>query len=98
MDDSQYVLAKYTHPNIGQHVVMGVATQTKYGYRGGGEIFLVHKQDIAAQPHLFEVIPSEPLPIPQPSPVAPPPPVQIEAAEVVPVAAKKPKAKAKAKA
>jgi glycosyltransferase involved in cell wall biosynthesis len=96
MDDSQYVLAKYTHPNIGQHTVMGAATQTKYGYRGGGEIFLVHKQDIAAQPHLFEVIPTEPTIVPQPTPVLPPPPQPMQVAE--PVAAKKPKVKAKAKA
>jgi hypothetical protein len=91
MDDSQYVLVKYTHPNIGQHTVMGMATQTKYGYRGGGEIFLVHAQDIAAQPHLFAVIEVKPTPIPQAAPAVPPPPVAV-------VDPPKPKVRAKAKA
>ena len=96
MDDSLYVLVKYTHPNRGQHIVMGMATQTKYGYRGGGEIFLVHKQDIAAQPHLYEVIPNEPTPIPQVAPVLPPPPEAVTVT-ITPVKAKaKPKVKATA--
>jgi glycosyltransferase involved in cell wall biosynthesis len=95
MDDSQYILAKYTHPNVGQHVVIGAATQTKYGYRGGGEIFLVNRQDVAAQPHLFSVIPNEPLPIPLPAAIAPPPPLKVveTTAEVA-----KPVVKAKRKA
>jgi len=76
MQDQDYLLTRYTHPNRGQHIVLGLATGTRYGFRGGGEVFLVHRKDIEVQPHLFEVVPQEvravaPV-VPQPEP--PPPP------------------------
>lgn len=101
MDDSEFVLAKYTHPNIGEHPVIGTETRTKYGFRGGGEIFLVHKKDAAAQPHLFSVIDSKPTPVPEQARVEPPPPEPVQTPVVEPVAEEpkpKPKARAKAKA
>jgi glycosyltransferase involved in cell wall biosynthesis len=70
MADEQYVMAKYVHPNQGVHGVIGVATRTNYGYRGGGETFLVHRDDVAAQPHLFQ--PLEIVPVAT-APAAPPP-------------------------
>lgn len=54
--DADYVLVKYTHPNRGQHKVLGVSTGISYGYRAGGEVFLVHINDVKAQNHLFEII------------------------------------------
>lgn len=54
--DSDFVLAVYTHPNTGQHQVVGGATGTRYGYRSGGERFLVHVSDLAVQPNLFQRI------------------------------------------
>jgi hypothetical protein len=99
MNDAEYVLAKYIHPNIGQHPVIGVETKIRYGFRGGGEIFLVHKKDLTAQPHLFSVIDTAPTPI-EPTPVEVPPaptvlpdPVPVPAA--APPAAKGRKSKAK---
>jgi glycosyltransferase involved in cell wall biosynthesis len=53
MQDENMVLCVYMSPNQGQHRVVGHATKKNYGYRGGGETFLVHKADIAAAPHLF---------------------------------------------
>jgi glycosyltransferase involved in cell wall biosynthesis len=99
MSDAEYVLAKYIHPNIGQHPVIGAETHIRYGFRGGGEIFLVHKKDLTAQPHLFSVIDTAPTPI-EPSPVlAPPAPTVLADPVAAPPAASAPKArKGKAKA
>ena len=73
-NDEDFVLCLYDHPNRGQHMVMGASTGQSYGYRGGGEKFLVHTNDIAAQPNVFKPIAVEataPIRIPAP----PPPPV-----------------------
>lgn len=51
--DENLVLCIYQHPNKGDHKVIGPATRTVYGYRGGGTRFYVHKSDIAAAPDLF---------------------------------------------
>lgn len=91
MTDAEFVLAKYTHPNRGEHAVIGTSTRTKYGFRGGGEIFLVHKDDVEAQPHLFEVIDQKPTPVPEVPRVEPPAPEAV----VHVVAAPKRKVKAK---
>lgn len=59
-------------------MVIGAATNNSYGYRGGGEKFLVHRDDVAAQPNIFRPIAVEatapskaPLPPPPPKPVSP---------------------------
>lgn len=57
MSDSSFVMIKYLHPNSGQHRVIGPTTQTDYGYRGGGETFLVHISDVNANPNLFLRLP-----------------------------------------
>ena len=57
--DDDFVMVLYVHPNRGNHHVIGAKTKTKYGYRGGGSKFLVHREDIEAQPHLFEPIGTE---------------------------------------
>jgi len=56
MLDKNFVLCVYTHPNIGQHKVVGAVTKTVYGYRGGGSRFYVDRRDVAAQPNLYHII------------------------------------------
>ena len=56
MSDEDFVMAKYLSPNKGQHPVTGGVTKRKYGYRAGGDEFLVEKDDINGQPHLFQAI------------------------------------------
>lgn len=79
MNDEAFVKVRYTHPNIGDHRVVGASTRIDYGYRSGGDIFLVHKDDIKLAPHLFlpiEVEPgkveppkAEPVITPEPEPI-----------------------------
>lgn len=79
MDDENFVMARYLSANRGQHPVIGASTKRNYQYRAGGEKFLVHKDDIAAQPHLFMPVEAvekmkveapkverEPVPVPEP--------------------------------
>lgn len=47
MDDNNYVLVTYNHPNRGSHKVIGPVTGKFYGYRGGGSRFYVDKRDVA---------------------------------------------------
>jgi len=76
-DDKDYVLVKYLHLNRGKHSVIGASTKKKYGSRAGGDVFLVHRADIAAQPHLFaEVQPVGPN-IGRGTPEPPPPPTPV---------------------
>lgn len=63
IDDSM-VLVLYDSPNRGQHKVVGAATGMRYGHHGGGDRFLVHKRDIAAQPNLYRVVDAE-IPMPK---------------------------------
>lgn len=53
MSDDNFVLCLYNHPNTGDHPVVGSSTGMNYGYRAGGNTFLVHKADIASMPDLF---------------------------------------------
>lgn len=53
MQDSNMIRIQYMHQNKGSHPVIGAVTRTHYGYRRGGDIFLMHRSDIEAQPHLF---------------------------------------------
>jgi len=85
--DGDMIRAKYLHPDRGQHRVLGGAEKIDYGYRAGGDIFLVHKNDIASQPHLFQaiepVMPSKPKPTPSVPPVISetPPPMAVAPTE-----------------
>ncbi len=72
MKDDEMVMIFYDHPNRGSHPVVGPVTKTKYGYRGGGERFLIARVDQVAMPHYFKII--EERPPAQERPVAPPPP------------------------
>ena len=56
IDDDNVVMIRYKHPNRGQHNVRGSATGRDYGYRGGGEVFLVEHADAVAAPHLFDIV------------------------------------------
>jgi glycosyltransferase involved in cell wall biosynthesis len=82
MSDNDFVLTEYMHMNRGQHSVVGASTGIKYGYRGGGDIFLVHKNDIAVQPHLFRAVRSAPEQTSIPRPPEPSPIVEPEIVEV----------------
>ena len=53
MIDENFVLINYNHPNRGQHRVIGPSTGTDYAYHAGGDMFLVHKNDMAAMPAVF---------------------------------------------
>lgn len=78
MQDKDYVMVTYLSTNQGQHPVYGARTREFYGYRSGGEKFLVHRDDVSAQPHLFRVIREErvasgmkePQPVSEPQPLA----------------------------
>lgn len=59
MSDDLIVLALYTSLNIGGHRVIGAATGTDYGYRAGGEKFLVDRRDVEVQPNLFTILTTE---------------------------------------
>lgn len=74
--DGEMDMVRYMHPNRGDHPVYGVVTRKFYGNRRGAgvETFLVHRSDIAAQPHYFVVVSAETAP-PAPA-VKPPPPPQ----------------------
>ena len=56
IEDSQTVLVKYMWGNIGNHRVTGAATGANYGYRRGGDVFLILREDQAAQPHIFSPV------------------------------------------
>ena len=56
MSDNDYKLIRYMHPNMGEHRVIGPVTKNDYGYRGGGQEFLVHVSDIQNNPSLFHDI------------------------------------------
>jgi glycosyltransferase involved in cell wall biosynthesis len=71
--DESLIKCEYMHPNRGQHSVIGAATRTKYGQRAGGDVFFVHRDDVAAQPMYFRPIQLDNISVPQPT-VAPPPP------------------------
>jgi len=58
-NDGDYRKIKYLSPNMGQHRVFGQATKTFYGYRAGGEVFLVHQKDIDLQQDMFAIIEGE---------------------------------------
>ena len=78
MEDQDLIMVEYNHPNIGQHPVVGPSTKIKYGYRAGGDRFLVHKDDINSNPHTFKPVRQESGGVvvekEKPSPPPPPPP------------------------
>jgi len=51
--DNEYLMIVYNHPNKGTHRVIGPASGKDYGYRAGGEKFLVHFTDVRLMPNLF---------------------------------------------
>lgn len=71
MRDQDLVMARYLSPNKGKHRVIGSHTKTNYGRRAGGDVFLVHTDDVRTQPHLFQLQRQAP-PVTAPQPTAPP--------------------------
>lgn len=55
-NDNDYVLVQYNSPNKGQHSVIGFNTKTHYGYRRGGDTFLIKHDDYLAQKHMFTIV------------------------------------------
>jgi glycosyltransferase involved in cell wall biosynthesis len=55
-EDDNYGMYDYTHPNRGNHKVVGAVTRRDYGYRQGGERFLVHHADAQALPQYFRLV------------------------------------------
>jgi len=55
-NDNDYVLVQYLSTNKGQHSVIGGASKKFYGYRKGGETFLLRHEDLAVQPHMYLVV------------------------------------------
>ncbi len=93
--DSSFVMVTYDHPNRGQHRVVGPAVFSEqiapgmvkavggwsmnYGYRAGGDEFLVHKRDIELLPHIFKPVRvAPPVPVVSSPPPAPPEPLPAE--------------------
>ena len=83
MRDDDFVLIEYVHPNKGQHSVRGAETKNYYGQRARGDRFLVHRTDVAVQPHIFQIVRSAPLAearqvpaakLPEPEPISMPRP------------------------
>lgn len=40
--------------NRGDHLIVGWVTKTRYGHKADGDVFLVHRADVAAKPEMFE--------------------------------------------
>jgi glycosyltransferase involved in cell wall biosynthesis len=76
--DGDFILCKYMNRNKGQHAVIGAQTGRRYGYRGGGDIFYVHIDDIRRSPNLFSPIERRPSPPQENSNKELPPPEPIE--------------------
>lgn len=76
--DDNFVEILYDHPNRGDHPVVGPVTGTFYGYRSGGDKFLVDRRDIAGSPHIFKVQDAENVMVKQETPEPPPPPVAMQ--------------------
>lgn len=89
MNDTELVECIYMSPNIGDHDVRGASTGIRYGYRAGGQRFLVHRADIAAQPHLFRQVEGIRAPEPERAPLPEPVPVQASTSSAAPAPAPK---------
>ena len=76
MSDDNYVMVRLVDNRKEDHFILGHVTKARY-YKKHGDVFLMHKDDIAAQPHIYEmavraemVIPQVTMPAPIPEPVA----------------------------
>jgi glycosyltransferase involved in cell wall biosynthesis len=78
MNDNSMVRIEYMSLNRGGHGVHGSVTKTFYGYRKGGDTFLMHRSDVEAQPQLFREIDQH---IIQPAPVIAPKPIPVSIEE-----------------
>lgn len=93
--DEDWLLHRLVDGNRGDHLIVGFATKTKYGYRTDGDIFLVHRSDVAAEPGKFERVIEGGVLLPETPVEETPEPVAI-AAEVEPAPApEEPKRKAR---
>lgn len=74
--DKEMLLVSYSSNMKGQVGVRGVMTKRFYGARADGDKFLVHRDDVAAQPHVFRPVEEEVKRVanpPRPRDEAPPP-------------------------
>ncbi len=88
MADEEFIEARYLSPNRGGHRVIGPNTKIDYGYRKGGDVFLIHKQDVDGQPHMFSAqgpaATSASAPPRAKTPAPTPPPAPVAAGEAMP--------------
>ena len=75
MSDDNYVMVRLVDNRKEDHFILGHVTKNRY-YKKHGDVFLMHKDDIAAQPHIYElsvkaemVVPQVVTPAPIPEPV-----------------------------
>jgi glycosyltransferase involved in cell wall biosynthesis len=73
MSDDNMVRIEYMSQNRGGHGVYGTVTRTFYGYRKGGDTFLMHRADVEAQPQLYRevdqhIVQAPPVVVPAPVP------------------------------
>lgn len=84
MNDQNFIMCKYIHGNVGDHRVIGLASRIDYGYRHGGDVFLVHKLDAEKYPELFVPVEAErAIVVEQEKPSAPPAPQPMRSPELV---------------
>lgn len=76
MSDDNYVMVRLVDNRKEDHFILGHVTKNRY-YKKHGDVFLMHRDDIAAQPHIYElsvkaemVVPQVTAPAPIPEPVA----------------------------
>lgn len=84
MNDENYVLVEYLHQSRGQHLVVGLSTKQRYGYRKNGDVFLIHKDDFAAARNFYRQVNVVQEPAPAAVPAPPPTPVWKEPEPVAP--------------
>lgn len=81
-DDANFVRARYNGRNRGRHPVVGPNSKIHYGYRSGGTVFLVHKDDVSKNPGaMFTPVSADPIIKDLPR-VAPPAPRRVNPIEV----------------
>ena len=52
--DEAWSMHRLVDGNRGDHLIVGWVTKTRYGHKADGDVFLVHRADVAAEPDKFE--------------------------------------------
>lgn len=54
LGDEEWSMHRLVDGNRGDHLIVGWVTKTRYGHKADGDVFLVHRADVAAEPDKFE--------------------------------------------